>query len=124
VFTYTIPLHMDIDEIIRWYSDPDYSYAAKCLAPWNFIYIDPYGRLLNCMLGSAMGDLRTVSVAEAYNSVAYREFRTGLRNHGLYKTCSRCCMLSNRVWSLVPNLAHARASQRKSAQARTGDWER
>jgi len=121
VLTYTIPLHMGIDEIIRWYSDPDYSYATKCLAPWNFVYIDPYGRLLNCMLGSAMGDLRTASVAEAYNSGAYSEFRIRLRNHGLYKTCSRCCMLSNRVWSLVPNLTHARASQEKPAQEESHD---
>ena len=104
VLTYTIPLHMGIEEIIRWYSDPDYSYTTKCLAPWNFVYIDPYGRLLNCMLGNVMGDLTTVSVAEAYNSAAYREFRRRLRNHGLYKTCSRCCMLNNRVWSLAPNL--------------------
>jgi radical SAM protein with 4Fe4S-binding SPASM domain len=110
VLTYTIPLHMRIDEIIRWYSDPDYSYATRCLAPWNFVYIDPYGRLLNCMLGSAMGDLRTTSVIEAYNSQAFREFRKRLRNHGLYKGCSRCCMLSNRVWSLVPNLSSERSS--------------
>ncbi|MBI4965610.1 MAG: radical SAM protein [Desulfomonile tiedjei] len=104
VLTYTIPMHMGIDEIIRWYSDPDYAYAAKCLAPWNFVYIDPYGRLLNCMLGNTMGDLRIASVAEVYNSAVYREFRNELRSCGLYKACSRCCMLSNRVWSLVPNL--------------------
>jgi len=104
VLTYTIPLRMDINEIIKWYSDPLYSYAAKCLAPWNFVYIDPYGRLLNCMLGNAMGDLRTTSVAEAYNSPAYREFRRTLRYHMLYRNCSRCCLLSNRVWSLAPNL--------------------
>jgi sulfatase maturation enzyme AslB (radical SAM superfamily) len=115
VLTYTIPLRMDIDEIIRWYSDPGYSYATKCLAPWNFVYIDPYGRLLNCMLGNVMGDLTTVSVAEAYNSAAYREFRNRLRNRGLYKTCSRCCMLSNRVWSLAPNLTNARAAQGETA---------
>lgn len=115
VLTYTIPLHMGIDEIIRWYSDPSYSYATKCLAPWNFVYIDPYGRLLNCMLGNVMGDLKTVSVAEAYNSAAYREFRNRLRKCRLYKTCSRCCMLSNRVWSLVPNLTSGRASLGKPA---------
>jgi len=104
VLTYTVPLHMDIDEIIKWYSDPEYAYAGKCLAPWNSVYIDPYGRLLNCMLGNAMGDLTTTPLAEAYNSEAYCSFRKGLRTHRLYRSCSRCCLLNNRLWGLMPDL--------------------
>jgi MoaA/NifB/PqqE/SkfB family radical SAM enzyme len=103
VLTYTVPFGMTVDEIIRWYSDPEYAYAAKCLAPWNFVYIDPYGRLLNCMLGNAVGDLKATSVGEAYNSQAFCEFRKNLRERGLYRSCARCCLLNNRLWSFVPN---------------------
>lgn len=120
VLIYTVPLHMGVDEIIRWYSDPGYSYARKCLAPWNSVYIDPYGRLLNCMLGNSVGDLRISTLDEAYNSEAYCEFRRKLRAQGLYRSCSRCCLLSNRLWGLIPHLSRRFPAAGEIDRVKTG----
>jgi MoaA/NifB/PqqE/SkfB family radical SAM enzyme len=89
------------DEIIRWYQDPSYSYTTRCLAPWDFLNVDPFGRLVMCMIGDCTGNLLEQSVEEALNGEEYRAFRRHLRSRKLFSFCSRCCLLNNRAWCTI-----------------------
>lgn len=93
---------MNHSEIIKWYTDADYVYSKKCLAPWSFINIDPYGRMLTCMIGKSVGNVRDHNLEKLLNGKEYCDFRKELRVHGNYNFCAHCCQLSNPLWTYVP----------------------
>jgi len=97
----TCPSIASDKEIIRWYTDPKYSYTTKCLAPWDFLNVDPFGRLIMCMIGDCTGNLLVDSVEGALNNEEYRAFRRRLRHCGLFPGCTHCCLLTNRAWATV-----------------------
>lgn len=91
-------------EIIKWYTDPNYVYSEKCLGPWSSIMIDPYGRMLTCMIGKSIGSVRSHSIEKLLNSNEYCDFRKELRRQKSFKFCARCCQLSNPLWTYIPRL--------------------
>jgi MoaA/NifB/PqqE/SkfB family radical SAM enzyme len=98
----THPPSLSDREIIQWYTRPGYRYTRKCLAPWRLLNIDPYGRLVMCMIGECTGNLLDQSVEEALNTQDYRTFRQSLRRVGVFTWCTHCCMLSCRAWGYLP----------------------
>jgi MoaA/NifB/PqqE/SkfB family radical SAM enzyme len=96
---------MTYSEIIKWYTDPNYVYSKKCLAPWSSINIEPYGRMLTCAIGKSVGNVRDHSLEELLNCKEYCDFRKELRMHGNFKFCTHCCQLSNPLWTYIPRFA-------------------
>jgi glycosyltransferase involved in cell wall biosynthesis/MoaA/NifB/PqqE/SkfB family radical SAM enzyme len=103
---YKVPVNiqgmMNFRDILRWYVDPDFKYASRCLAPWDYLNIDPYGRMLNCMIGQSVGNVRERGLAELLNGEKYRCFRKRLRSLGIFRFCAHCCRLTNPLWGYLP----------------------
>jgi MoaA/NifB/PqqE/SkfB family radical SAM enzyme len=89
------------DEIVRWYTDRNFSYTCRCLAPWDFLKIDPFGRMSICIIGECLGNLLSQTVEEVWNCDRFREFRRSLRSAGLFPACTHCCLLNNRAWGTL-----------------------
>lgn len=89
-------------EIVSWYTDPDYRYGSRCLAPWKFLNIDPSGRLIMCMLGNCVGNVLESPIMDILNSEEYKAFRRSLRTRGVFSWCTRCCLFNERSWRYIP----------------------
>lgn len=101
----TSPPHLSDQEIVKWYTDMEYQYSSKCLAPWKFLNIDPSGRLVMCMLGNCVGNVLENPIIDVLNSEEYKAFRRSLRRRGVFTWCTRCCLLNDRSWTHIPNLS-------------------
>lgn len=64
-----------------------------CPFPWYFVGIDPYGNVLPCgwwYTERPMGNIKTQSFEEIWNSEQYRTLRSELMFRKLRKTCQQC----------------------------------
>lgn len=79
-------------EIRSWYSS-NFSINRKCYFVWRSLFISPNGDILPCQfLIYKLGNIKNISLEEAWNSKKYKEFRLRLKK-GLLPGCSRCCKL-------------------------------
>ncbi len=78
------------EEIARkWYSDPWYEYASKCLVPYFQLRISPYGDVMPC-IEYKVGNIRNEELLEIWNNKKYRIFRRMLKNR-IFPRCNKCC---------------------------------
>lgn len=83
---------LDDSELRSWYSD-NFRTKRKCFFIWRSLFISPNGDILPCQfLVYRLGNIKTDSLEEVWNSERYRDLRLKLKK-GLFPGCSRCCKL-------------------------------
>jgi len=90
----------------RFFNDTEYSVVNKCLMPWYFCRVDPYGNVYPCSLSISMGNLRERGIKEIINGDNAVNFRKNLKEKRLFPFCKKCCVLysHNAFWNLLPKL--------------------
>jgi len=93
---FKIPIHfkpfLDKTEIKSWYSN-SFTVNRKCVFVWKSLFINPSGDIIPCQfLIYKLGNIKTNSLEEVWNSKKYRELRLKLKS-SLLPGCSRCCKL-------------------------------
>ncbi|MFC1666943.1 radical SAM/SPASM domain-containing protein [Candidatus Omnitrophota bacterium] len=84
--------YLDDSELRSWYSD-NFKTRRKCFFLWRSLFISPNGDILPCQfLVYKLGNIKTDSLGEIWNSKRYRDLRLRLKR-GLFPGCSRCCKL-------------------------------
>lgn len=94
------------EEIQKRFYDDRYTDHNKCFYPWHSARVDPFGKVYPCSMNNTMGDLTESSFAEIWNGPAYVEFRRTLKEHGLFPSCAKCCVLSDdkAFWKVLPKI--------------------
>jgi len=90
-----------------WLQEDQYDYERKthpilqdgmqlCTDPWRKLYIDWQGLVFPCCVWKEepLGDLRTSSFLEIWESIRYRELRMGLTTGKLGKSCAECSVIT------------------------------
>lgn len=93
---FRIPVHfkpfLSSSEIRYWYSDC-FAVDRRCVFVWKSLFINPRGDVIPCQfLIYKLGNIRTESLEEIWNSEKYRRLRLCLKSN-LLPGCSRCCKL-------------------------------
>lgn len=63
-----------------------------CLYPYSNMMINPQGDVYPCLSLKA-GNLKDMSIKEAFNTPKYRCFRKNLKARGVFESCQMCCEL-------------------------------
>lgn len=92
------------EEITRYFNDDSYAYCSKCFFPWYASRINPYGAVYPCSIDYCIGNVRRQPFSELWNSQAYCDFRKKLKKIGIFPKCRKCCMLNNKLWSVLPSI--------------------
>lgn len=83
------------DQIIKYYTDLDFSKRTKCFVPWNKILIKADGKAMFCpdewITKWEIGNIRNQSISELWNNDKAVLFRNSLISKGLFPICGRCC---------------------------------
>lgn len=83
-------------DIHRYYSDHSEAFGFdQCISVFQNVEIDSDGSLVSCRDYSdyRIGNVKTHTVTELWNSRRYREFRASMERDGLMRVCRRCCGL-------------------------------
>jgi len=79
-------------EIVRYYAGESDLRDFRCPPLWSMVIVDSKGSIRPCWLVS-MGNVREMSIRDAWNSDKYKQFRRRARE-GLFAPCAGCCMLA------------------------------
>jgi MoaA/NifB/PqqE/SkfB family radical SAM enzyme len=81
---------LDNSELRSWYSN-NFNIYRRCVFIWKSLFICPNGDIIPCQfLIYKLGNIKTDSIEQIWNSKRYRELRVKLRK-SLLPGCSRCC---------------------------------
>jgi len=90
IHTGTRPLVRD-HEIAKTYGEKFWP-RAHCLSPYHRLRIQSDGTVYFCQnIHTAMGNLKTQSLDEVWNSAQFRRFRAILLQRQILPICKRCC---------------------------------
>ncbi len=65
---------------------------AKCLAPWKSLYVDHYGKVMQCCMSNVvLGDLNKNSLEELINVKKAQDFRAKM-SKGDFRYCQATCL--------------------------------
>jgi MoaA/NifB/PqqE/SkfB family radical SAM enzyme len=80
-------------EMEDWYAER-FASGRRCFFLWHSFFVRPDAHAVPCqfLLGYSLGDIRTTSLAEAFDGAAARRLRRDLLK-GLLPSCARCCKL-------------------------------
>jgi radical SAM protein with 4Fe4S-binding SPASM domain len=87
------PLRADINSMPEKHQDLLTTDPHFCMLPWIHLHAFPDGRAYPCCLSEynmPVGDLKTQTMKQVWNSEGMREMRTNMLNHKPSKECSRC----------------------------------
>jgi radical SAM protein with 4Fe4S-binding SPASM domain len=87
------PLRADINSMPEQHQDLLTTDPHFCMLPWIHLHAFPDGRAYPCCLSEynmPVGDLKTQTMKQVWNSEGMREMRTNMLNHKPSKECSRC----------------------------------
>mgnify|MGYP001626444487 CR=1 FL=1 len=89
---------MGKEEMVRYYTDLNYTRAPRCTVAWNSIFIRANGDVMFCpdewMVDFKLGNIREHSIEELWNNEKAKLFRRELWKHKLYPACARCCSIN------------------------------
>lgn len=89
-------------EIPPYLSDPDYSVVQRCFYPWRTLRVNAWGDVYPCSIDTVLGNIREQDIISLWNGPRFRHFRRLLKQHGRFPQCSKCCVLTNRLWDRLP----------------------
>ena len=96
---YKVPVHVNPrltrDQIIKYYTDLNFSKRSRCFVPWNKILIKADGEVMFCpdewITKWRIGNIRKQSISDLWNNDLAVLFRNSLISKGLFPICGRCC---------------------------------
>ncbi len=81
--------HFSPSEIKKYYTNVEYSFKKKCIAPWLTALISPEGHVSPCP-GYYVGNVRTASFKDIWNGEKCMQFRRTLSEVKKFPACDRC----------------------------------
>lgn len=91
-----IPNVTDAKELERYYSDHSATFGYnRCTSIYRAVELNSNGDMATCRDYNdyVVGNVKTHTITELWNSEAYRRFRRSLSREGLMPVCTRCCGL-------------------------------
>jgi len=91
-----VPPLTGAEEINTYYADHRATFGYdKCVSIYQAVEVDSNGDLSPCRdyHDYVVGNVRTDTISELWNSPRYRDFRLSLNREGLMPVCTRCCGL-------------------------------
>lgn len=89
---------MTKEQIIKYYTNLNYTKVQRCVAPWNGIIIKANGDALFCpdewITQWRIGNVRTATIDTIWSSEKAKKFRDALNKVGLFPACARCCAIN------------------------------
>ena len=89
-------------EIYRRFHDDSFAYVNKCFYPWYAFRVNPYGDVYPCSMGIKVGNICKEKLSAIWNNNKYIQFRNALKKNRLFPKCTKCCVLSDKLWSYLP----------------------
>ena len=93
-FTITFFPYFKPDEIVKYYSDENFSKFETCRVPWNYIIIKANGDVLFCpdewITKFNLGNVRNERICNMWNNEKAKKFRNYLLK-GKFPICNHCC---------------------------------
>jgi radical SAM protein with 4Fe4S-binding SPASM domain len=90
---------MTREEIVRYYSDLNFTKKNRCFISWDTLLIKANGDVMFCpdewMTDFKLGNTRTDKVKDMWQNEKAQKFRTELYNHRLFPACARCCVIND-----------------------------
>lgn len=81
--------HFSSSEIKEYYTNVEYSFKKKCIAPWLTAVISPEGHVSPCP-GYYVGNVRTAGFKDIWNGEKCKQFRRALKEVEKFPACDRC----------------------------------
>ena len=98
--TVVVNPRMNRSQIMRYYTDLNFSRSGKCQYPWDRVLIKANGDVMFCpdewVTEFNLGSIRNSKLAEMWNGEQARKFRKSLIENGLFPVCGRCCAINVR----------------------------
>ncbi len=91
-----IPGLTDAEQLERYYTDHSATFGYdRCTSIYRAVEINANGDMAPCRDYSdyVVGNVKTHTITELWNSAAYRRFRCSVSEDGLMPVCTRCCGL-------------------------------
>ena len=91
-----VPNLTDAKQLERYYTDHSATFGYdRCTSIYRAVEINANGDMAPCRDYNdyVVGNVKTHSITELWNSEAYRHFRRSLDHEGLMPVCTRCCGL-------------------------------
>jgi radical SAM protein with 4Fe4S-binding SPASM domain len=91
-----VPPLTGTEELNTYYADHGATFGYdKCVSIYQVVEVDSNGDLSPCRdyHDYVVGNVRTATISELWNSPRYRDFRLSLNREGLMPVCTRCCGL-------------------------------
>ncbi len=86
---------LDKEEIIKYYTDINFTKYKKCIAPWNEITIKANGDVMFCpdewITQFKLGNIKNDTIDELWNGDRAKLFRKFLLSNGKFPICDHCC---------------------------------
>lgn len=86
------------ENVIRYYTDLDFSKRKKCPIPWSKVLIKANGDVMFCpdewVTKYVLGNVRDSTISALWNNDLAIKFRNSLRERGLFPVCGRCCSIN------------------------------
>lgn len=81
--------HFSSPEIKEYYTNFDFSFRKRCIAPWLTAVVSPEGNVSPCP-GYTVGNIRTACFKEIWNGEKCMQFRRTLSEVKKFPACDRC----------------------------------
>jgi radical SAM protein with 4Fe4S-binding SPASM domain len=91
-----IPLVSGKENLKRYYTQHAYRFGFdRCISIYQAVEVNSNGNISPCRdyHDYVVGNIKTTSVTDLWNSPRYIKFRKSLTNDGIMPVCSRCCGL-------------------------------
>ncbi|VVB77023.1 Coenzyme PQQ synthesis protein E [uncultured archaeon] len=95
---------MSREQIARYYQEPSFSKADRCVVAWNTLVIRANGDVMLCPDGwtreFSLGNVRSSSIGAMWNGEAAGRFREAICAKKKLPACAKCCALNDGVMGL------------------------
>lgn len=91
-----IPMITGVDNLCSYYTRHECRFGFdQCISVYQAVEVDSNGDVSPCRdyHDYVVGNIKSATITELWNSPAYRQFRRSLSSEGLMPVCSRCCGL-------------------------------
>jgi radical SAM protein with 4Fe4S-binding SPASM domain len=86
------------EQIVRYYTDQSFKKNDCCFVAWNSMVVKANGDVMFCpdewISDFKLGNVRSSSIKEMWNSEKAGKFREELYKRKLFPACARCCVVN------------------------------
>ena len=90
--------HMKKEQIMKYYTDLNFTLRKNCVAPWGeHVLLKVNGDLVYCpdeWVTHSVGNIRKETLEQIWTGDKSKQFRTVLNKVGLFPACARCCIIN------------------------------